>query len=935
VANPSSNIFINEFHYDNASTDTGEFIEVAGPAGTNLTGYSIVLYNGSNGLVYDTDALTGVIPAQQGGYGTVSLSYPTDGIQNGSPDGIALVGPGNVLIQFLCYEGTFTAAAGATNGAAAGQTCTDIGVTEVGTTPVGNSLQLAGSGTTYGDFTWAAAQPNTRNNVNTGQTFGGVTPTPTPTPVPTPTPDPTPTPEPTPTPTPTPANHVVISQIYGGGGNSGAPFSHDYIELYNPTAATVSLNGWSVQYSAATNSAWTGLQALSGPIGPGQYYLIRLATNNGSVGAPVPQANVEGSINLSGTAGKVALVNNASVLPNGCPVGSATIVDFVGYGTTANCREGVANAPAPSNTTAIFRAGNGAVDTDQNGIDFSTGAPNPRRTAPIIDSAPTVASTDTDTEPFEDAPTPRDGSFSVFFSEPVVVTGEWYAINCTQTGSHTAVVYNGPRDWIITPDVNFQPGEQCTLQIFAANVHDADLDDSEPNTDQMQANYSRTFTVASGNPAPEPPSVHLLMGNPSGATANLNLPNNYLMEKPEFALSYNRDRGTPNWVSWHLSADWTGFLPRQDTFRPDPAVPVEWNRVLQTDYSGSGFDRGHVVPSADRNELGSIPLNQATFLMSNMIPQAPDNNQQTWNFMEMDLRNIATSGSELYIVAGGAGTGGSGSNGGVTTTIAGGKVTVPAFTWKVALVLPQGDNDISRVDCGTRTIAVIVPNTQGTNPDWETYLTTVDAVEALTGYDFFSELPDHFERCVEAGINGNNPALDTDADGVPDSADNCDLAANPDQADADGDTIGDVCDPDDDNDGVSDGADLCPGTPASTQVNASGCPDGDGDGVADTGDNCPLVPNADQIDTDGDGVGNSCDADDDNDGVADGVDNCPLTANPGQADFDLDGIGDTCDPVTGPPSNKEQCKSGGWQRFDAPRLFKNQGDCIQYVNTGK
>ena len=69
--------------------------------------------------------------------------------------------------------------------------------------------------------------------------------------------------------------------------------------------------------------------------------------------------------------------------------------------------------------------------------------------------------------------------------------------------------------------------------------------------------------------------------------------------------------------------------------------------------------------------------------------------------------------------------------------------------------------------------------------------------------------------------------------------------------------------------------------------------------------------------------------------MLDGVDNCPFTANPGQADFDLDGIGDACDPQTGPPTNKDQCKNGGWQLFDVPRVFKNQGDCIQYVNTGK
>ena len=117
------------------------------------------------------------------------------------------------------------------------------------------------------------------------------------------------------------------------------------------------------------------------------------------------------------------------------------------------------------------------------------------------------------------------------------------------------------------------------------------------------------------------------MGNPSGAIASLGQPNNYLMEKPEFALSYSRDFGRPNWVSWHLSDEWIGTLTRVDTFRPDPEVPADWYRVQSFDFSGSGFDRGHMTPNADRDKETSIPINQATFLMSNMLAQAPDNNQ--------------------------------------------------------------------------------------------------------------------------------------------------------------------------------------------------------------------------------------------------------------------------------------------------------------------
>jgi Bacterial Ig-like domain len=170
IPGSSSTVFINEFHYDNAGTDAGEFIEIAGPAGTNLAGWRIELYNGANGLRYDNDALVGSIPAQAGGYGTVSISYPVNGIQNGNPDGIALINPSNTVVQFLCYGGTFNAA----DQTAAGLGCTNIGVTEATTTPIGNSLQLQGTGTTYGDFTWTATPiANTQNSPNTGQNFGG------------------------------------------------------------------------------------------------------------------------------------------------------------------------------------------------------------------------------------------------------------------------------------------------------------------------------------------------------------------------------------------------------------------------------------------------------------------------------------------------------------------------------------------------------------------------------------------------------------------------------------------------------------------------------------------------------------------------------------------------------------------------------------------
>lgn len=160
------NVWINEIHYDNVGADAGEFIEIAGVAGTDLSGYSLVLYNGNGGAVYDTDALVGVIPSLQNGYGVLAFSYPVNGIQNGSPDGIALVSGGTVL-QFLSYEGTFTAVGGAANGLMS----TDIGVSETGTELVGMSLQLTGIGSSYEDFSWESPQAHTPGAVNAGQFF--------------------------------------------------------------------------------------------------------------------------------------------------------------------------------------------------------------------------------------------------------------------------------------------------------------------------------------------------------------------------------------------------------------------------------------------------------------------------------------------------------------------------------------------------------------------------------------------------------------------------------------------------------------------------------------------------------------------------------------------------------------------------------------------
>ncbi|HZD96491.1 MAG TPA: lamin tail domain-containing protein, partial [Candidatus Sulfotelmatobacter sp.] len=171
---------------------------------------------------------------------------------------------------------------------------------------------------------------------------------------------------------------IVISQIYGGGGNAGSTFKNDFIEIFNADGVSVSLNGWSVQYASAAGTTWQ-VTPLSGSLAPGQYFLIQESQGAGGT-TNLPAPNATGNIAMSATAGKVALVSNTAALSGGCPVGGA-IVDFVGYGTGAggaSCFEGTTAASTLTNTTADFRRNNGLQDTDSNSADFSTGAPNPR-----------------------------------------------------------------------------------------------------------------------------------------------------------------------------------------------------------------------------------------------------------------------------------------------------------------------------------------------------------------------------------------------------------------------------------------------------------------------------------------------------------------------------------------------------------------------------
>ncbi len=240
----------------------------------------------------------------------------------------------------------------------------------------------------------------------------------------------------------------------------------------------------------------------------------------------------------------------------------------------------------------------------------------------------------------------------------------------------------------------------------------------------------------------EPVSVHIMLGNPSDATESVANPDNYLMVKPQYVLSYNRSKETLNWASWQLNKSWLGSVDRQNNFRPDPLLPPGWERVTPSAYSGSGYDKGHVVPSGDRTR--NIEDNSATFLMTNMIPQTPDNNRRTWEGLESYCRELVNQGKELYIIAGPLDSQGKPLKG---------KVTIPRTTWKVVAILDRPGTGISGVTANTRVIAVDVPNQQGINPDWKAYRISVDLLEEMTDYNFLSNVPTAIQDVIEENID--------------------------------------------------------------------------------------------------------------------------------------------------------------------------------------
>jgi endonuclease G len=222
----------------------------------------------------------------------------------------------------------------------------------------------------------------------------------------------------------------------------------------------------------------------------------------------------------------------------------------------------------------------------------------------------------------------------------------------------------------------------------------------------------------------------------------------YLMEKPQYVLSYNNARGGANWVAWNLNESWYGTVERkQGQFITDMSLPDGFQRITHNDYTGSGYDRGHMVRSEERTRTRED--NDATFLMTNILPQTHDLNAGPWLSLETYCEVLAKKKNhELYLIAGGIYD----KNPEYLKGKGNGRVAIPKSTWKIVVVLERGQG-LESVNKETRVIAVNMPNEQGKEfkkSGWRKYLTTVDELERLTGYDFLSNVPPDIQAVIES-----------------------------------------------------------------------------------------------------------------------------------------------------------------------------------------
>lgn len=532
------------------------------------------------------------------------------------------------------------------------------------------------------------------------------------------------------------SNSLVISQFQTG--RASPNFEDEFVEIHNVSQSNIDLNGHRLVYRgenptdvANPFAVWT----TSTVIPPGGYYLVASVNYDGSVPADVTYNPASCSCSMSGTRGGLAIRNG--------PNNTGTIIDTVAWGIVNNgFGEGTPTTPHPidANDNSKIRLQNGCQDTDNNLNDFATQTPSiPRNSGstPFICGGGGTQLFATMSANPSTLPAGNNTLLTVNVlpattppSTGIAVTGDLSDIGGPASqqfyddGTHGDVT---PGDNVFSYIATVANGTPIGVHIVAAVASD-----EQGRTAPVQTNILVSGTLPNEDP--------LLFGNPSNATQNVTNENNYLIPRTAYSMSYNRSRNEANWVAWRLDSTWIGSA-NNGIFAPDTSLPAGWYQVQPGDYSGSGYDRGHTCPSGDRTV--TQPINDQTYLMSNIMPQLAANNQGPWVDLENYCRTLASQGNEMYIIAGGQGNIGnigSGAN----------RIIVPAVTWKVVLVLPNGSNDLQRVNKSTRVFGVIMSNSSiSQSAPWRNFRVTVDQVERLTGFDFFSAIPKISQELIE------------------------------------------------------------------------------------------------------------------------------------------------------------------------------------------
>jgi DNA/RNA endonuclease G (NUC1) len=703
----------------------------------------VVLYNGANGLAYDTRTLSGAIPATCGVRGVVVLAYGTNGIQNGTPDGMALVDAGGTVREFLSYEGVMTALDGPANGI----TSTDIGRAETDNTPIGTSLGRRPNGT------WALSAANT---------FGACNDT-----------DPTLPAEiisvtlaPSSSEVNIGATATLAATVLDAGGqlvDASLTWSSS-----NPAIASVSgagvvtgHAGGDVTITATATNGVAGSAAVHVNAGPptstsevrfNEIHYDNLGDDSGEA------IEIEGPAGTDVTGFRIVLYTGndrapynpqvlSGVLPASCGERGVLFVSYPQNGIQNGSPDGMALFDAAGGLIefrsyeGVFTAASGdAAGATSVDIGASQSSAPPGTSLQRTSSGSWQSSGRSFGACNPDTPT---GGNSIFISGrnstdvplPVGFQDQLFArlADGNNQTIPTGIVWTSESPTVASIAQN---GVFTALSEGAAILR-ATADDGTTSTITLATRVAVESTTA------------MYDGNAEfGEPADGDDSDDYIVRYPQYTASYNQNRGTPNWISYNLEATHFGDEDRCDCFTMDPSLPASFPQLTTADYTGAGdfhgygIDRGHLARSFDRTS-GSLD-NARTYLFDNIVPQAADLNQGPWAAFESFLGEEArTNNREIYIVTGVAGNQGTLKNEG--------RVVIPTSTWKVAVLMPRDLGLESIHDYrDLEVIAVNMPNEPGVrNVDWATYITTVDAVEALSGYDLLALLPDEVEGPIE------------------------------------------------------------------------------------------------------------------------------------------------------------------------------------------